>query len=199
MRAHPLASTPPRTFPVLAALGAVLLLGGCGINVGNRNTMASPNSFFPLAMGNTWTYELKALGNFPPCTDGTYSRRVTAQTTLDGKPAFTLSELCANDGETQLATNGESVEERYLDHWETALPSPLSNGLTWTDGSKKFVAFSVPSVTVKAGTFAECWRREWTQWFNAYTVFCRGAGPVVVHFEDAATNGYDARLVRKSF
>src|SRR5690606_1617796 len=46
---------------------------------------------FPLESGNSWTFEVKSVGNGGVCGPGTFTSQVTGSMELDGKTGYTVS------------------------------------------------------------------------------------------------------------
>ncbi|MEO8798707.1 MAG: hypothetical protein ABI551_12545 [Polyangiaceae bacterium] len=157
----------------------------------------------PIAVGNTWTYDVTVAGTYPACTNGSGTSSVTQEKTLDGKDAFSVSSFCASLGSFWYSTDGDRVYQ-YDDAsstWLLALESPVEDGRTWSNGTSTFVWKKIGSLAVKAGTYDDCWEVDLQGGAQFYAVtFCRGIGPVKWHVRDSSSlNGYDAALTQKNF
>ena len=97
---------------------------------------------------------------------------------LDGKDAFQTTSLCAGAEASYYAVDGDVVQVDYQGTWILALDAPVEEGHTWSNGSSTFTWHKEPHVTVPAGTFDNCWRATQNVSYEAYTIFCRGVGPV---------------------
>ncbi len=153
----------------------------------------------PIALGHAWTYDVQELGAFPLCPSGSHTGETIDALTIDGKEAFEVTNLCANVESSYYAVDGDVVQVDYQGTWILALDAPVEEGHTWSNGTSTFTWHDEGTVTVPAGTFDDCWRATQNVAYDAYTIFCRGVGPVHWHSEDLTGNGFDAVLTAKSF
>ncbi len=152
----------------------------------------------PIVVGRSWTYDVKIFGTYPLCTSGSHDGVVLGEKMIDGKTAFQVQSLCPGIGTLDYAVSGDVVQFDYMATWVLALDAPVAEGHTWTNGVDTFTWHSLGSVTVPAGTFPDCWKATENVSYAAYTVFCRGVGPV--HwFTKNSGNGYEAILTSKNF
>jgi hypothetical protein len=172
--------------------------GGGGTGTGGSGGGAD-DRIDPILLGHAWTYDVQELGSFPLCPAGTHTGEVLGESTVDGKDAFEVSSLCANAGSSYYAVDGDVVQVDYQGTWLLALDAPVEEGHTWSNGSSTFTWHSKSSVTVPAGTFSDCWSATQNVAYEAYTIFCRGVGPVRWYSKDLDGNGFDAQLTAKSF
>jgi hypothetical protein len=103
---------------------------------------ASPSTYYPLAVGNSWTYEVKSGGD---------TRRDTVKIVGRDGPWF----LDDHRGRLQADSTGVRDADRYL------LRTPLTPGAKWTAVENLVVQrFEVVAtdadVTTRAGHFARC-------------------------------------------
>lgn len=153
---------------------------------------------YPLSVGRTWTFEVAAVGAGSVCAAGTHSDEVLAEVTVDGRGALEVRSWCSAAGTSTLYREGDRVESRYMDGWIVVLDTPVEEGHTWTStGPIRYTWRREGSVTVPAGTYDDCWRREQQVAYTAYTIFCRGVGPVRDYSEDLSGAGWDARLTAR--
>ncbi len=152
----------------------------------------------PIAVGRSWTYDVTIFGTYPLCSAGSHQGVVLGTKMLDGKQSFQVQSLCPGVGTLDYAVSGDVVQFDYMATWVLALDAPVAEGHTWTNGVDTFTWHSVGSVTVPAGTYSDCWKATQNVGYEAYTVFCRGVGPV--HwFTKNSGNGYEAMLTSKNF
>ncbi len=153
----------------------------------------------PIELGRSWTYDVEEIGTFAYCPSGSHTGETIAQVEKNGKPAFEVTSLCQNLPSSLYAVEGDVVFVDYLDTWVLALDAPVEEGHTWSNGASTFTWHDEGTVTVPAGTFDDCWRATQNVAYEAYTIFCRGVGPVHWRSVDLAGNGFDAVLTAKNF
>ena len=165
--------------------------GGAG-QTGGGGAAQSPID--PIVVGNEWVYDVTELGTYPLCPTGSYTGKVLSKGAKDGKPdALAVQSLCKNAGVVYYTQQGDVVQVDVAGTWVLALDAPVEEGHVWTDGVISYVWHEEGAVTVPGGTFVDCWRAS-ADGADAYTIFCRGVGPVHWHQKDASGNGYDAVL-----
>lgn len=152
----------------------------------------------PIEVGRAWTYDVTVLGFYPACATGTFVSTALGSAPKDGKTAITVQSLCKNAGTFDYAVEGDRVFS-YVAGWRLSLDAPVAEGHTWSDGLRTYKWESKGSVTVPAGTYADCWSATVVASYSSYTVFCRGIGPVKWHYEDGLGNGYEANLKKVNF
>ena len=170
-----------------------------GANEGGAGGGASTEAIDPIAVGNAWTYDVEELGTFPLCPSGSHTAETLAEVELDGKTAYEVTSLCANAASSFYAVDGDVVQVNYQGTWVLALDAPVEEGHTWSNGVSTFTWHDEGTVTVAAGTFDDCWRATQNVSYEAYTIFCRGVGPVHWRSVDLTGNGFDAELTGVSF
>ena len=153
----------------------------------------------PIEVGREWTFDVKVLGYYPACANGTYSAKAERAETVDGKSAFYVSSFCPDSPGFDYSVDGDNVSSHYLGEWIDSLEAPVQVGHTWSDGYLTYKWESKGTMSVAAGTFTECWSVTTVASYDSYIVFCRGVGPVHWHFEDGWGNGFDATLTSKNF
>jgi hypothetical protein len=173
--------------------------GGGGAGGGATGGGGPDNRIDPISLGHAWTYDVTELGSFPLCPSGTRTGKVLSEGMVDGKDAFQTTSLCAGFQASYYAVDGDVVQVDYQGTWLLALDAPVQEGHTWSNGSSTFTWHKEPTVTVPAGTFDQCWRATQNVDYDAYTIFCRGVGPVHWHSADLNGDGFDAILTAKSF
>ena len=205
--------------PVLLISG---LIAGCGSSddAGSADAAASADSngsaidsgggadssggvdsrLLPAASGRMWTYQVSAVGGGSVCAPGTHSDQILGEETIDGRNAFEVSGWCSAVGTTLIAVDGDKAEARYQGGWIVVLDVPVQDGHTWTStGPVSYTWRDHGTVTVPAGTFDDCWKRDQNVSYTAYTIYCRGVGATVDYSEDLAGNGWHAQLTATNF
>lgn len=173
--------------------------GGDGGDTGSDGGTGAA-SIDPLAVGNSWTYQVTVTGTYPACSNGSGTATVSDHQSYNGKDAYLVSSFCPSLGSYWYSPDGDRIYEYVSNAWIVAIDSPVLDGHTWTGGTETFVWKKIGSVTVVAGTFSDCWEiddQAAPTYYN--TTLCRGVGPVKWHYRDASQNGYDAELTSKSF
>jgi hypothetical protein len=153
----------------------------------------------PIAPGHTWTYDVTILGTYPACVAGTHTATVLHEEMLGGRDAFEVQSFCVPAGSFFYSVDGDRVFTWVAMTWVLTLDAPVAAGHTWSDGLDSFTWEAVPTVTVPAGTYTNCWRAVEQVTYPTYTAFCRGVGPVQWHYEDGHGNGYEAVLRSTNF
>ncbi len=163
-------------------------VGGAGSG-GGGSTGISPATLFPLASGNSWTYDVTLSTADTLCEAGTHQVTATGPATYEGKQAFAVTDLCGGADAHFAIENGE-VSEWVEGFWATALKAPVEEGPTWiTDGTSTFSWKKAGSVTVAAGSFQNCWERSSSDQLQFTKTFCPEVGLV-----KATTAGRTAEL-----
>jgi hypothetical protein len=146
--------------------------GGSGGSSGDARLM-------PFEDGRAWTFEISAVTGSVPgdCPDNTGS--VTGKMAApDGSAGWYYHPACVG-GDYVMVQDRDNV---------TAYPSgsepgieymkmPVEDGATWAN----YVWRDAGPMSVPAGTFESCWRREIVGSSDEYTVFCRAVGLVQSH------------------
>jgi hypothetical protein len=154
----------------------------------------------PIAMGNSWTYNVTVVGTYPDCTAGSGTSAVTQHSTLDSKDAYLITSFCPKIDSVWYSADGDTVYAYNGQTWLLALEAPVQDGHTWSNSIETYVWKDVGSVQVDAGTFTNCFEADVQDAAQYYAVtFCRGVGPVKWHFRDTTgNNGYEAVLTAKN-
>lgn len=153
----------------------------------------------PIEVGHTWTYDVKVLGFYPACSEGTFDAPTLESVTVGGKKGKRVQSLCDGAGTFIYSVEGDRVWSWYDGAWRLSVDAPVRAGHRWSDDYFDYTWQKAGNVTVPAGTFRSCWTAKKLVDYDSYTVFCRGVGPVHWHYEDGFGNGYDAVLTDKSF
>ena len=177
--------------------------GGATNDAGSSGGGGGSGKLYPIAVGNTWTYDVAALGSYPSCAAGSHSQTVmSGPTTLDGKQAYAITNFCSAITGTQPVSpdpTSDAVYFYYNDTWLTFVSVPLTDGATWTYFNSSYTWQRETSVTVPAGTFTDCWTAKQNVTYTAYLTYCRGVGMVRSYSSDLTGSGWDAKLSSKSF
>lgn len=155
----------------------------------------------PLAVGETWTYDVTIQGSFPDCNAGTFDSTVSQEESLGGREGFLVGSFCPSLGSYWYANDGDTVSVYSGSDWVVGLDAPVQEGHSWSAfEGRTFAWYSAGSLTLPAGSFSDCWEaRETGSDVEEYSIFlCRGVGPVHWHYRYAG-NGYDAVLHAKNF
>lgn len=154
----------------------------------------------PIAVGRAWTYAVTELGTYPACPTGTSTATALMAGTEDGKAgAIEVQSLCSGAAPSWYVVQGDVVQVDVAGTWVLALDGPVQEGRTWSDGVATFTWHDAGSVTVPAGMFTDCWSATENVAYSAYTIFCRGVGPVHWYTKDGTGNGFEAILSSKNF
>jgi hypothetical protein len=131
---------------------------------------------------------------------------VTSANATNGRAAFQITTLCPPP--TQLSVDsysvptpgGDEVDYDYQGAWTVSVDPTLVDGHSWPGAAGITLTWHrvAGSVSVPAGTFGDCWKRQSSQTSNSYDVFCRGVGIVISHF-DLNGNGSEWKLTSKNF
>jgi hypothetical protein len=170
-----------------------------GVSEKDGGTVASVID--PLAIGETWTYDVTVAGSFPGCEDGTFDSSINQNQTLGGRAAYLVSSFCPSLGSYWYSADGDRVSVYSGTDWVVGLDSPVQEGHSWvSDEGRTFAWYSAGSLTLPAGTFSDCWEaRETGSASEEYSIYlCRGVGPVHWHYR-YGSDGYDAVLHSKNF
>ncbi|MEO8874441.1 MAG: hypothetical protein ABI461_02545 [Polyangiaceae bacterium] len=158
------------------------------------------NVIDPIALNNSWTYDIVVAGTYPTCSTGSGSATVTKHETIAGKDAFFVTSFCSGIKGFDYSAEGDRVYEYDGTNWITALDTPVAADHTWTSATETFVWKKAPDFANAGLNFSDCWEVDDQAYPDYYAVtFCRGVGPVQWHVRDASSNGYDAKLTHKSF
>lgn len=162
----------------------------------DAKTPDADTRIYPLARNRVWSFDVRAVGTGAVCAPGNYRDEVVGVTSMDGREVFEVQGWCSAVGTVQMTVQGDLVRVRYGDDWIVVADEPVQEGHHWVStGPVSYTWRDVGTVTVPAGTFDNCWKREQDVTYTAYTIFCRGIGPVRSYSEDLAGNGWDAELV----
>ena len=173
--------------------------GGGGSNSGSGSGSGSSQhgDLYPLAVGNTWTYNVATVGAGSTCSAGTYSQTVQSANSVGGRAAYQVTDFCtALAGETYdySTPGGDEVDFYYGSDWLELIDPNLVAGETWTYANTSYTWKRETTVTVPAGSYDDCWTANQNVSYTAYSTYCRGAGLVHNYSADLTGAGWDAQL-----
>jgi hypothetical protein len=173
--------------------------GGGGSNSGSNSGSGSADhaDLYPLAVGNTWTYNVTIVGAGSTCSPGTFSQSVLSANPAGGRAAYQVSDFCtALAGETYdySTPGGDEVDFYYGSDWLELIDPTLVDGTSWTYANTSYTWKRETSVTVPAGSYDDCWTANQNVSYTAYSTYCRGAGLVHNYSADLTGAGWDAQL-----
>ena len=112
---------------------------------------------------------------------------------VDGRDAYQVSGC--SETESYSTPGGDEVDVDVLGTWLVLVDPLLQNGHSWSYGSyTTFTWQLVPSVTVPAGTYTDCWTAVSSSSTYPTSTYCRGIGPVEVQSDSS-----DQQLTATSF
>ena len=163
---------------------SVLALAGCG-GGGGGSSQTAYDDYFPLAVGNTWTYKVVNEGQ-NPLTEGfemQYSISGTQEVggrntyimSLESSRAFYFSD---SSGVYLAGWEFEPYEFIGVEPPELILRYPIHKGYTWQSPDQRYtytILSVAESVSTPAGTFANCVKVE--EQFNG-----DGIGPEIKYY-----------------
>lgn len=181
--------------------GATSGTGGQPATTGAGGGTTADTSLYPLAVGNTWTYDVVAVGAGSVCASGAHTTTILGTDTVDGREAFETTNWCSGVSGTDFIADGDGDEVlfNYSGDWLRLIAEPIQAGYSWPYFNTSYTWESAGSVTVPAGTFDDCWTARQDVTYTAYQTYCRGVGLVESYSQDLAGNGWNARLQSKSF
>lgn len=164
---------------IMWLLPVVALIVGCG---------GEDDSYFPLSVGNEWTYDMTMtiIEQDTIIETGSQELKITGTTTLDnGTEVFVMSMTITFDnpaipGDTQMVYFQETDD--YILAYDaladtipsdTVLAFPLEIGKTWGD----YEVTDQVDLSVPAGQFGDCWE-VYNETEDAYWYWKSGVGMV---------------------
>jgi hypothetical protein len=139
----------------------------------------TPVTLFPLAVGNQWTFQMTVTGPSPSCPAGPATDTITKMETVGGRTAFRLNDSCLSpSGDYDYSLNAGQIDVEAQGMWYPYLAAPVQDGHSWSDRSVTYTWRKVPSITVPAGTFSDCWSRYPSLSVLDVATYCNHVGPV---------------------
>jgi hypothetical protein len=170
--------------------------GGNGSGSGSSGSGSGSVQLYPIALGDSWTFDVTAVGAGSTCAAGTYMQAVVSANATGGRAAFQMSDFCTAISGTYdySAPGGDEVDFYYSDAWLVLVDPTLVDGHSWTYANTSYMWKRETSVTVPAGTYDDCWTAEQQVSYTAYLTYCRGVGLVHSYSSDLTGAGWDAQL-----
>jgi hypothetical protein len=167
---------------------------GSGSGSGSGSTQSA---LYPLAVGNTWTFTVAAVGAGSTCSPGTFSQTVQSANEVGGRAAFQLTDFCTGISGTYdySEPGGDEVDFYYGSDWLELIDPTLVAGEMWNYANTSFTWKRETSVTVPSGTYDDCWTANQDVSYTAYSTYCRGVGLVHNYSSDLTGAGWDAQLM----
>lgn len=159
-------------------------------------THGGSDKLFPLALGNSWTYSVAAVGAGSICATGSHEQHVVSANPAGGRDAFQITNFCSGAAGTfdYAAGTGDEIDFYYQTQWLTLVSTPLAEGHQWPYFNTSYHWHREASVTVPAGTYDDCWTAVQDVSYTASLTYCRGIGLVRSYSEDLNHSGWDAKL-----
>ena len=189
--------------------------GGAGASGAGGSGSAgepTPESLFPLAVGNRWTYLVTTtLPDSSPCPAGEHSTELVSSSTVDGRMAFEAKHVC--DALMPEAVRFYAYSELGVEtkrcaagaagcgpNWVIGLPRPVAEQATFQALDGLRTVHRVGRVTVPAGTFEECWETRGESPSPLVSVYCPGVGAVAFsQMDETSPPSVDYALELTSF
>jgi hypothetical protein len=167
---------------------------------GSGSGMGNSGALYPMAVGDSWTFSVAAVGAGSICAAGSHEQHVMSANAVGGRAAFQLTNFCTGvTGTYDYAVNGDNeVDFYYQGSWLTLVDPNLTEGHMWPYFNTSYHWHRETSVTVPAGTYDDCWTAEQDVSYTAYLTYCRGVGLVRSYSSDLTGSGWDAKLASSS-
>lgn len=158
---------------------------------------ASAASIYPLEVGNRWVFSVSS--TYPGCPDGEHAAEVLETVTISGREAFRLQSYCSGYPGGHVAKRDDgAVDAEYAGSWYRMIDAPVEDGHTWAEFRTRASWSSLGEITVRAGTFRDCWRKRRGVMYTDWTDYCRGVGPVRSQMIDLGGGWIETELVSYS-
>jgi hypothetical protein len=171
--------------------------GGTGSDSGSGSGGGGGSHvLYPLAVGNSWTYSVEAVGAGSICAPGTHEQHVVSGNMAGGRAAFQMTNFCSGVTATYDYSAGanDEVDFYYQTSWLTLVDPTLTEGHMWPYFNTSYHWHRETSVTVPAGTYTDCWTAVQDVSYSASLTYCRGVGLVRSYSSDLSGSGWDAKL-----
>ncbi|HXK17995.1 MAG TPA: hypothetical protein VNG33_09340 [Polyangiaceae bacterium] len=137
----------------------------------------TPALLFPLAVGNKWTFSGPPLKG---CASGQFEESFTAYELHGGRMAYESVDTCQPNAPVWLSEQDGAIAQFSGTDWAVSLAPPVEEGAEWDSGGVRFGWHAVPTVTVPAGTFDNCWKRALVLYPDSFArTYCPGIGPTL--------------------
>lgn len=140
---------------------------------GNSGTLTAED-LFPVGIGSKWTYSVTATAS--TCEAGSGVTTVLGAGPQQGRDAYEMQDFCFGES-VYLAFEAGELYQLVDGQWNKSMALPIQEGTKWIySGEASLTWHAEASVTVPAGTFTGCFRRD-AKAPNSAT-FCPGVGLV---------------------
>lgn len=135
--------------------------GASGMGGAGAAAMVTPLNLKPLAVGNTWTYDVVDSAAVPACELGVHETRIDATMEILGRTAYVERFFCSPaGGPTFLSVSDGQIDQVAGDEWRPQLAAPVEDGAAWQFAPNVTLRYRrAGTITVPAGTFDDCWER----------------------------------------
>lgn len=153
------------------------------------------DDLYPIGLGMRWDYVI-ARGSRPGCATSVSSTVVSMGTDPDGATYYTRELSCGSYPSSDVKREGDTIWIRSTgtSAWYRYLVLPPTEGAEFAAGGASGASYrwtSAGSVTVPAGTYSGCWRREQVG-YDVSEIYCPGVGMVSADFHAwGQDEGYD--------
>jgi hypothetical protein len=120
---------------------------------------------------------MSVTGSTAECAAGPVTLAVSKTETAGGRTAFVETDSCYKSTE-DYSVNAGQIEILNGTFWDVSLAAPVQDGHSWLYGTVTFTWQRIGSVTVQAGTFADCWSRMTSPSGLQVATYCNHVGPV---------------------
>lgn len=153
------------------------------------------NDLFPLVNGRKFHYTI-ARGSRTGCADGTMTITITGPENDASGAYFTRTMSCGVYPTMDVKKDTSELWSRVggTSDWYRFMSLPPSDGKEFVAGGVSGASFtwsSVPTITVPAGTYTQCWRRK-QNGYEMSEIYCPGVGMVSADYHEwGQDEGYD--------
>ena len=171
---------------------------GSGSSTGS-GTPSGSTALYPLALGDSWTYSVAAVGSGSICAAGTHEQHVVSANAVGARAAFQMTNFCSGVASTydyapKMPGITDEIDFYYSGMWLTLVDPALTEGHMWPYFNTSYHWHRESSFTVPAGTYDDCWTAVQDVSYTASLTYCRGVGLVHSYSSDLAGSGWDAKL-----
>ncbi len=152
--------------------------GGASGSGGQNSGPLTAHDLAPLAVGNRWTYTVT--GDKFNCPVGSLSTTVESLAPFAGREAYQVRDFCMPAELIAFSYEGDALLQNFgPTEWHTVMALPIQDGASWIFVDPVTITWhAVPSITVPAGAFNNCFMRTVSQSPNLEATFCPGVGQV---------------------
>jgi len=125
---------------------------------GGNSGALTAEDLFPVGIGSKWTYSVTATDS--TCAAGSGVTTVLGASPQQGREAYEMRDFCFG-GSTYVAFEAGELYQLEGEEWNKSMALPIQEGTKWIySGEASVIWHAEASVTVPAGTFAGCFRRD---------------------------------------